>query len=166
MIGEGDFGLLTRWFREVSCTLSRFPRIALLWLASFSRFIGEPRITNFHTVNLACWHCLAQSDSKFEHRLIHDYIFMNWNKVAHFSLHFKASTVILYLHMYLFSFSSKEFFKTRVKNICIMTLIIKIYYFFNFLNRTIIFLTDIFLTLTGVRTFFSPSLKPLKAQKC
>ena len=42
---EDEWILLTRWFNEVSCTLSRFPRIALLWLASFSRFIGDPGTT-------------------------------------------------------------------------------------------------------------------------
>lgn len=43
---EGELCLLTRWFREVSCTLSRFPCIALLWLANFSLFMGEPKIAS------------------------------------------------------------------------------------------------------------------------
>lgn len=41
----GELSLLTPWFKEVSCTLSRFPCIALLWFANFSLFIGVPRIT-------------------------------------------------------------------------------------------------------------------------
>lgn len=41
----GELCLLTRWFRDVSCTLSRFPRIARLWFANFSLFMGEPRTT-------------------------------------------------------------------------------------------------------------------------
>lgn len=42
----GELCLLTRWFKDVSCTLSRLPRNALLWLANFSLFIGEPKITS------------------------------------------------------------------------------------------------------------------------
>lgn len=44
----GELCLLTRWFKDVSCTLSRLPRNALLWLANFSLFMGEPRITSSH----------------------------------------------------------------------------------------------------------------------
>lgn len=42
----GELCLLTRWFKDVSCTLSRLPRNALLWLANFSLFMGEPKITS------------------------------------------------------------------------------------------------------------------------
>lgn len=44
----GELCLLTRWFKDVSCTLSRLPRNALLWLANFSLFMGEPKITSSH----------------------------------------------------------------------------------------------------------------------
>lgn len=49
VVGVGEeLCLLTRWFKDVSCTLSRLPRNALLWLANFSLFMGEPKITSSH----------------------------------------------------------------------------------------------------------------------
>lgn len=48
VVGVGELCLLTRWFKDVSCTLSRFPCIALLWFANFSLFMGEPRTTRGH----------------------------------------------------------------------------------------------------------------------
>lgn len=47
----GELCLLTRWFKDVSCMLSRLPRNAFLWLANFSLFMGEPRITSSHDAN-------------------------------------------------------------------------------------------------------------------
>lgn len=51
VVGVGELCLLTRWFNDVSCTLSRFPCIALLWLANFSLFMGEPKTTRGHDAN-------------------------------------------------------------------------------------------------------------------